>query len=399
MEDFLNDTFGTDVGPVVLHGVYFFAILILTWIARRVVGWLLPPVVRRLARRTRNDIDDRFVAALEAPVRFLITIGGLWLAVTELELPDPYGSVAGLIFASLMVWGVFWAIFRLVDPLVDILTHLGDFAVNREQPLDEQLAEKLGRVLKQIAKGLVVVFGFAVLLDTWNYDVAGLIAGLGIAGAAVALATKDTIENLFGYFVILADEPFIHGEYVVFNGISGIVEHIGFRSTRIRVLDQSLVTVPNSTVMSANITNWSRLTKRRLNMTVGITYDSSPDRVLSVVQGIRDMLRNHEAVQEDSVVVQFVEFNSSSLDLMVICFMSIPGWNEFQAAKQDINLRIMDIVHERGADFAFPTRTVVLEQAAPPETLDDGQLVYLPPEPESSEDIATDSPVPDDAAN
>jgi MscS family membrane protein len=259
------------------------------------------------------------------------------------------------------------------------------------------LDEKLTQIAQQIVKAIVIILGIAAVIQAWGYNVSGLVAGLGIGGLAVALAAQNTLENVLGYFVILADQPLNVGEYVVFGDISGAVESIGFRSTRIRVLDQSLVTVPNKTIMNANVTNWSRLIKRRLNMTLGIAYSSSPDQILSVVQAIRDMLQNHDLVQADSVVVQFVGFNESSLDVMIICFMNTPDWGDFQAAKQDINLRIINILDERGVEVAFPSRTLIIEQAvAADEKL---ARPLPPPTPEPTTATATDSPVPSDAAN
>jgi len=267
----------------------------------------------------------------------------------------------------------------------------------RTTGLPSLLDEKLGAVLKQLAHALIVILGLGAIIKVWGYDVAGIVAGLGIGGLAVALAAQDTLANLFGYFVILADEPFDLGEYVQLDGVSGTVETVGLRSTRIRVLDQSIVSVPNKTITNANITNWSRLAKRRLNMTLGIEYGSSPQQVLSVVQAIREMLQTHELVQEDSVTVQFVEFNSSSLDLMIICFMNTPAWGDFQATKQDINLKIMAILDERGVSVAFPSRTVYVQRAEPPTGPTERFVPPTTPEPTVS--TATDSPVPDDAAN
>jgi len=395
LAEFLEDTFGQQTGDILTRLVLVVAIVAATWLVRQIVTAIIPALIRKLTSRTQITWDDQIVKVIRPPLRFLITVYGLWLSALALELPPEVQDTIDQIMRTLVVIGIYWAIYRAVEPAFKILFHVSRRTM-RESAVPDLLDRKLSVALTQVAKGLVVLFAFATVLETWNYNVAGLIAGLGIAGAAVALSVKDTLANLFAYFVILADEPLNLGEYVVFDGVAGTVENIGFRSTRIRALDQSLVTVPNNTVMNANITNWSRLTKRRLNMTLGIEYKNSPDKVLSVVQGIRKMLENHELVQSDSVVVQFVEFNSSSLDIMIICFMDVPDWGDFQAAKQDINLRIMDILAERGVEVAFPTRTLFVNEVG---VLEEEQAVFPPLEPEPTVGTATDSPVPSDAAN
>jgi MscS family membrane protein len=396
LNDFLDDYLSKDAADLVNRLLFVVAILLLTWLLRQIVSAIVPRLIRRITQRTETSADNQIIEALQPPTSFLVMVGGLWVAAIALELPNAVEHAISVVLTSLVVYGIFWAIYRLSSPAVRIFMNVSRRTM-RETPIPTLLDDKLAQVAQQIVKALVVVLGFAAVTEVWGYNVTGLIAGLGLGGLAFALAAQKTLENLLGYFVILADEPLNVGEYVVFGDISGTVESIGFRSTRIRVLDQSLVTVPNKTIMDANVTNWSRLTKRRLNMTLGLSYSSSPDQILSVVQAIREMLRDHELVQPDSVTVQFVEFGENSLDILIICFMDAPVWADFQAARQDINLRIVRILTERGVDVAFPSRTLYIEPVVP---VDEKPVKPLPPlAPEPAVSTATDSPVPDDAAN
>ena len=393
--DVLEKIFDLEISAETDRLLTVVVILVLTWLVRWVLGELLPGIVGRIVRRSGTTFDNRLAVALLPPLRSLITISGVWLIVVTLELAPNIADSLLQILGALVTITLFWALFRCVEPVSDLFWKVG---YRRVQTLSDVLNEQLSRVSQQIAKALIVILGFVALLEQLGQNVSGVIAGVSIAGAAVALAVQDTLANVFGYFVILADNPFIIGEYIKFDGTEGTVEAIGFRSTRIRVLDQSIVTVPNGKLVNSNITNWSRLTKRRLNMTLGIEYGSNPEQVLSVVQAIRKMLEAHELVQSDSVTVQFVEFGASSLDIMVICFMNTPAWGDFQAARQDINLKIMDILAERGVDVALPTRTMLLTRA--PEPSERARVELIPPlEPEPTASTATDSPVPDDAAN
>ena len=282
-----------------------------------------------------------------------------------------------------------------LDPNINSAFDYGDFMINAQGRLTNERKHQ-GKVdasytLSGKADGLTLgtsiraysgypqtAYGYSFLYGNWEYYL--------------------TPRGSHVKWEILADEPFIVGEFIVMGDLSGTVEKLGFRSTRVRMLDQSLVTVPNKTIVNSNIRNWSRLSKRRLNMTLGIEYGNAPDAVLSVVQAIREMLMTHDLIEPDSVVVQFTDFGASSLDLMIISFMKTPGWNEFQAARQDINLKIMSLLDERGVGVAFPTHTVILESAA--KSGDGPQSTYFPPpKAEPVGRTAADSPVPDDAAN
>lgn len=392
LADFIRDHLGDVAVDLLARLALVAVILLLTWLLRQLLTAVVPRAVRRVTRRWNLGWDERLIHALQPPVRFVVTVIGLWAALLVLEPSADVRAPLERLMNSLLIAGVVWGIYRLVGPGVDMMLALSQRTA-RPTAAPTLLETRLGPVMQQIGGVLVWLIGLGAIIDAWGYDVAGLVAGLGIGGLAVALAAQDTLANLFGYFVILADEPFQIGDFVIFDGVKGTVERLGLRSTRIRAPDQSLITVPNRTVMNASITNWSRLRKRRLEMTLGIEYGSTPQQVLSVVQAIREMLQGHELVERDSVVVQFVAFNESSLDIMIICFVNTPDWADFQAAKQDINLKIMGLLAERGVPIAFPSLTVFLqptEAQAPP-------VPELKPEPVTS--TVKESPTPSDAAN
>jgi MscS family membrane protein len=397
LADFIRDHLGDAAVDLLARLALVAVILLLTWLLRQLLTAVVPRAVRRVTRRWNLGWDERLIHALQPPVRFVVTVLGLWAALLALEPPPDWRTLLGRLMNSLVIAGVVWGVYRLVGPGVDMMLA---FSRRTARPVAAPtlLETRLGPVMQQIGGVLVWVIGLAAIIDAWGYDVAGLVAGLGIGGLAVALAAQETLANLFGYFVILADEPFQIGDFVIFDGVKGTVERLGLRSTRIRALDQSLITVPNRTVMNASITNWSRLRKRRLDMTLGIEYGSTPQQVLSVVQAIREMLQGHALVERDSVVVQFVAFNESSLDIMIICFINTPDWADFQAARQDINLKIMELLAERGVSVAFPSRTVYLHPLAADEE-HERAVSLLQPYPEPITSTVKESPTPSDAAN
>lgn len=393
---FVTDTIGEDAAETLAKLLLIALILAITWLVRTTLDSILPRLLDKLSVRTRHRFDNRLFRILLPPLRFAAGVIGIWLAILVLDLPPAVRDIIGRLMSSLLAIALFWALHRAVELAVDIGLRVGQRTWSRPTDPGRRMV-KLENAAEQVLKALIILLAIMVILEKWDYNVGGLVAGLGIGGLAVALAAQDALANLIGYLVILADEPFIAGEYIVIGDVSGTVEAVGFRSTRVRVLDQSLVTIPNKTVMSANVANWSRLGKRRLNMTLGIAYNNAPERVLSVIQAVREMLRTHDVVEADSVVVQFVEFGPTTLQIMIICFMKTPNWNDFQAARQDINLRIMNILQDRGVEMAVPVATLALERpGGRPETLDEVAIPPLQPEPTSA---PANSPVPDDAAN
>jgi MscS family membrane protein len=187
------------------------------------------------------------------------------------------------------------------------------------------------------------------------------VASFGVIGLAFSLAAKDTAANVFGFTAIVSDNPFQVGDFIVTGDFSGIVEHVGVRSTRVRKLDQSLVTVPNSKLTDAAVTNWSRLSKRRLDFYIGLTYATTAVQMRECLNRLREMLREREHIDPETVQVFFAEFADSALSVRVIASVLIQDWGEYMAEAEAIYLEIMELVESLGLGFAFPSRSVYIE--------------------------------------
>ena len=242
------------------------------------------------------------------------------------------------------------------------------------------IPDRLLPFLNTVVKYVIIALGAIFVLQELDFDVAALIASLGVVGIGISLASQDTVGNLFGFAAIVSDDPFKVGDFVRTPDVTGIVEHVGMRSTRIRQLDQVLATVPNNLLTNAIVMNLSRMEKRRLDVTLTFTYSSTSQQLRAAIAAIRDLLQKTDNVDPESVIVHFVDFNSSSLDVRIICQVLLADWREFTALKEALLLEIMGIAEELDISFAFPSRSIYIEDmsdAASPEqefSLDEGQL-------------------------
>jgi MscS family membrane protein len=333
-----------------------FLAILAAFLLRKLVTSLVLRVLKRWARKTSTNIDNILIDAVGPPVAFAFVIAGLYAAAIVLDLPTEPANIRKFTFLALSVLvivDVTWLAFRLIDSTSHFLSSL---AGRTESKLDDQLVP----VVRKSLKTFVGVLAFLFVAQNLGYSVASLLAGLGIGGLAVALAAKDTLSNFFGSLTILIDRPFVVGDWIETGSNEGVVEEIGFRSTRIRTFAKTQISVPNSVLANSAINNWSRMPIRRVKMTVGVTYHSSAEQMEKAVEGIRRLLREHDAVYQEFFLVNFTDFGASSLDIFVYYFTKTTVWAEFLEIRQDVNLKIMRLLESLGLEIAFPSRTVYL---------------------------------------
>ncbi len=354
LSQLLDQSFaGISLGRILLAGTVFFLALLL----RQLLAQLLARTLFATVRRTAAEVDDILLDQLKRPTSFLVIIGGLWLALSLLALPtEPINlsAKADVIIRVLFIINIGWFLVNFVGLLDAWLGHL---TKKTASTLDDHL-------LPFIRKGLrtfVVLMMSLMLAQTLGYPISGMLASLGIGGLAVALAAKDSLENIFGSLMIILDRPFQIGDWVKAGDIEGTVEEIGFRSTRIRTFAKTLITIPNSTLTNLAINNFSRMPKRRIKMTVGVSYATTPSQMRKAVENIRQLLREHPAIDQEFFLVNFTDFGDSSLNILIYCFTRTTVWGDYLDARQDVCLKIMDLLEAMDLEIAFPSRTVYLE--------------------------------------
>ncbi|MDA0786683.1 MAG: mechanosensitive ion channel family protein, partial [Proteobacteria bacterium] len=336
--DLLRDTaFGTSFGRILL-AVFVFAILMVlrSLFARFFIGWL-----KRLARRTRNQIDDHMLGSLERPIRFAPIVLGFFVATEVLQLTGTFEGVALRLTQSLIVFTLFWGVVALVEPLSTIFSNL-------RTVLSATMVEWIIKALK-ILLGLI---GAAAILELWGVKIGPLIAGLGLFGLAAALAAQDLFKNLLSGVLILGEKRFEDGDWIKVEGVvEGTVESIGFRSTMVRQFDKAVVQVPNTKLADTAVINFSEMTHRRIYWKIGVLYDTTAAQLREVRDGIESYIHGNEAFADPTEVSTFVRidsFNDSSIDIMVYCFTKTTVWGEWLEVKEALAYRIKEIVEGAG---------------------------------------------------
>ncbi|MFC2170562.1 mechanosensitive ion channel family protein [Calditrichota bacterium] len=331
-------------------GLAFLAIL-----GGYIVRFILLAAINRamvVAERTEHEYDNVLLDAFHKPVGLSVVLAGIWGAFILLDLPSEPVNIArfvnGMLKASLIIISV-WLGIRLINGLSGIFIKKAE---STPSPLDDQLVPMARNTLK----AFLVVIGAVIILQDLGYSVSSLLAGLGLGGMAIALASKDTLANLFGSMVIFIDRPFHVGDWIEMGDIEGTVEEVGLRVTRIRTFANSLITLPNASLTTDAINNWSRMKKRRIKMTIGLTYSTTPEQMEKIVEALKKIIAEDPKMDHDFYLVNFTEFSAYSLDIFIYCFTLSTVWAEFLQAKQELLLKFMSAIEEHGLEIAYPTK-------------------------------------------
>ncbi len=330
----------------------------------------------RLIRRAGDGADADVISLAAQPIGTLVMAAFLWQALPLLSFSVRVNQVGTVAIRVLAAIAAVVLVYRLVDVGSNIFQRRAE---RTETKLDDQLVPLVRRSLKIF----VVAIGVLFVLQNMDVDVSSLIAGASLGGLAFSLAARDTVANLFGSVSIFADRPFQVGDWVVIKDHEGIVEEVGMRSTRIRTFYNSLVTVPNSIVANTAVDNYGMRQFRRCSVTLGITYDSTPEQIQAFVEGIRAILKTNEFVRQDLYEVHFRDFGESGLEVMVYFFFNVRSWSEELRQRHNVFLEIIRLARELGVSFAFPTRTLHVDSMATASPLPDPFV----PEPEELKNV------------
>lgn len=331
--------------------IAIFGWLLLGFILRLLFEFVFENYIRRITGKTDTSWDDELIVQVEKPISFVFMMSFYWLTYTNLQLSVTVNYYLSLILEIAVFASMIWLFYNLVNVLS---SYLSELAGKTDSKLDDQLVPLLRKTLKVF----IVILGVIFILQNNGVNVTSLLAGLGLGGLAFALAARDTLANFFGSITIFMDKPFQIGDLIKTSNVEGVVEEIGFRSTRLRTLYNSVISVPNSNLAVTEIDNLGLRKFRRLKMTLNLTYSTTPEQMEAFVEGIKAIIKTNEKVRQDSYEVHFNEYGAHSLDVLVYLFFDVTGWSEYLQLKHNFLLDIYRLAEEVGVEFAFPTQTL-----------------------------------------
>lgn len=323
-------------------------------ILMKIFTFFLDNYVRRVAQKTKITWDDDLIDSIEKPAGYIFLFTFYFLTFSNLQFSVSISQFINISLEIVLSAMVIWLFYNLADVFSK---YLGVLTTKTETELDDQLIPLIRKTLRFF----VVVMGVIAILQNNGYNVASLIAGLGIGGLAVALAARETLANFFGSITIFLDRPFKVGDWIKTGDVEGTVEEVGFRSTRIRTFYNSLVSVPNSSVANTDIDNLGLRKYRRLKTVLNLTYSTTPEQMEAFVEGIKAIVKANKHFRQDMYEVHFNSFGAHSLDVLVYVFFDVPDWSTELQQRHNFFLEVLRLAKEVGVEFAFPTQTLHMD--------------------------------------
>lgn len=275
-----------------------------------------------------------------------------WYYGTDLVgLPDHFTAILGAALKFFTVVAAVWTVFMTIDLA-------GRFLKSRAESTETKFDDLLVPLICKTLKVFTICVGIVLMADLFQLEITALIGGLGLGGMALALASQDALQNVFGSLLVLTDRPFEIGDWIKAEGVEGTVEAVGVRSTRIRTFANSQVIIPNSKFTQSVVDNMGRRQFRRLRIMLGLEYDSTPDQINAFCEGVRELIRRARFTRNDVYHVYFNDFGANSLDVLVHCFIECEDYAEELQQRHRLFLQVLQLAEKLGLSFAFPTRTV-----------------------------------------
>jgi len=352
-----NGVFGINATDIIVSLVIF----LLFYLLRRLIARFILNRLSRIVSKTSNQIDDAVIEVLDGPLKFLPVVIGFFIASSYLDISENNQDFLDLLNRSLITIFIFWLLHQLIIPFSFVIK-------NFESKISKPLVDWTLKGLKI----LVIVLGSVAILELWGIRVGPVIAGLGLFGVAVALGAQDLFKNLISGIMILMEKRFTVGDVILVSGeVEGVVEQIGFRSTLVRRFDSTPVMVPNYKFAEQSVTNYTRRHHRRIRWLIGLEYRTSIDQLKNIRDEINNLIEkddNFAKNQNASFYVRIDSFSDSSIDMLVQTFTVTNDWAEFLKIKENLAVKIIEIVENNEAGFAFPSQSLYVEKLSDEKT-------------------------------
>lgn len=327
------------------------AIVLSSFVFHKIALYLITKEMQLLAKKGLFTDGRLLVKAIDKPLALTFILLGIYLALMICRFPATYQKHLDGGFTAVLSCLILWVLIRLSDLVIS-------YTGNKLTATNDAIILQIMPLLRRAFRIFLLVIGAIFIIQNIGIDVGSLLAGVGIGGLAVALAAQESLANFWGTLVILVDRPFKINDWVKINDTEGIIEEMGFRSTRIRTWQRSLVTLPNKSLANSTIENWTEMNKRRVRQVLAITYQTKVAKIKQFIDGIEKILAEHQQVEQESILVKFIEFNESSLDILVQYFTITTVYVEFLRVKQQNNCAFLELAEQLAVEFAFPSRTI-----------------------------------------
>ncbi len=348
IDQFLSKTIfdNTISDYLIALGIFFGCFLLV-----KVVGLIIAKKIKILAEKTETIVDDLFVSVLEKRVVPFLYLVSFYLSIQYLKLPDFLDRLVGVLVVFVIT------IFTILISIRFVEFGFDSYAkrTGRDKTVQHSLTGIL-KVIKFILWGLGIVF----FLDNLGFDIAAVIAGLGVGGVAVALAAQAVLGDLFSYFSIVFDRPFEVGDFIIVGDLLGTIEHVGIKTTRIRSLGGEQLIFSNSDLTNSRVKNYKRMEKRRVVFKLGVTYNTPLVKLKEIPKVIEKVIRDKEDTVFDRA--HFFSYADFSLVFEVVYYVIGPDYNKYMDIQEKINFGIKDEFEKRNIEFAFPTQTLYLKK-------------------------------------
>lgn len=337
----------------ILQYLFFFASILGFLILGKIVLFIVQNQFKKISEKTETQIDDLIVRTIEKPIHMTFFVLGIYVGLGFLTVDPTIYPMMYDILKILFYLNIAWYALRLSDSILDV--YVVPYTKRSKSKLDDQLIPILRNTLKYV----VILLSALIILDNVGFDVTTLLAGLGIGGLALAMASKDAVSNIFGGVTIFTDKPFTMGDWIKFQGFSGTIEEVGIRSSKLRTFDGALVTLPNNMFSSHPIENMSKRKSDRIVVSFGFTYDTSVKKLKEAKEIIKDIIKHTKGADNEKMYISFEEFGDFALKVLVIYYITdMSSYERRLEIKDSVNMQIKEKLEKAKIEMAFPTQTI-----------------------------------------
>ena len=370
MENFINlisevwntGFLGIDLGSIISS----LLVILIAFLFRGFIISIILNSFERLASKTKSKIDDEILNALRRPIGLVPVTIALYICTLILPLSGLIGEIATNVVKAFVIFTIFSALANSVKPIFAALS------------TSSWLTASMQMWLERASKFIVWVIGAAIILDIFGIQIGPLVAGLGLFSVAVALGAQDFFKNLISGILIIGEHRFQPGDRIEVSGqLHGIVESIGFRSTVIRTFDTAPMVIPNKDLSDVKVINHGEMYHRRIDWKINLVYSTTLEQLKEICTKIDEFIKDYEGLVENEKQESFaktVAFNSSSIDVQILCFTNPCNFTEFSTIKQDLVYSVIDIVRSSGSEFAFPSRSIYVESGGSDGIMDENDV-------------------------